>query len=237
MRDDFGGLFALGPATLRRDPTSAEVAGGLACGASGKDFWNEILFTESSILSELNTILDAAGIGPDETRVDQLLAALTKIVPAQSKSIFNVRQFQTNTRVSAAGSNAGQQTVVWSGITYTKKSATSLVLCWGNFQTAISFTPSGNTGPYGAAQIALTLGTATSTFGIANSYPGFSYFNNFAQVFSNPGAGDRPISVGLQRPDANPWTNVFNPTSGADSSGTFPAMNVATLIFAEVEPT
>lgn len=86
MRDDFGSLFALN-AALRSDPSPSVLSGGLPCGPFDQKLLNELFFTLSSTLSELNTVLDAANIVPDETSVNQLVGAIAKIAAANSPTI------------------------------------------------------------------------------------------------------------------------------------------------------
>jgi hypothetical protein len=130
MRADFGGLFAASPASLRRDPTAQEVTGGLACGAAGRDFWNEMLFAESSLLSEAGAALAVAGITADETLTTQLAQALSRGVwlgqfggsaNALTASIAGGVQFPSllpGMRFAGmcAGTNTGPATLALAGI-------------------------------------------------------------------------------------------------------------------------
>lgn len=240
MRDDFGGLFAASPATLRRDPTTAEVAGGLACGAAGRDFWNEMLFSISSLLAETNTILDAAAIPADESKTDQLLAALRKAVPAGAKIPFNERLFMLPTRVSMSlPANSAGVSVTGASVTFPKVSATSRLIAQGAF-TCYSPIIIGQGAAAVTQRLRASIGATVlqdevtvSTGALIGTNAPFHVGNNPVWAIDGLPIGNITLDILFRRDDNLAWTTVVNPT-GADVPG-FPSPNVGKLIVKEEE--
>lgn len=232
MRDDFGGLFAASPALLRRDPTPAEVAGGLACGAAGKDFWNENWFALSSVLAELNTILDTAGIAPDESLSNQLMGALAKVIPSQSKSIFNVARITTQNRVSMSAAASGALVDAITGYTYTKRSSTSLIIAWASFQAYSTSANGAITQRFGVGSGYDEAGTTSGLTLIGTSQP-LQLASSPIFFISGVPSGVQSVTHKFKRDDNASWTTIFNPVA-SDVSG-YRTPNTANYVLAEVE--
>jgi len=153
-----------------------------------------------------------------------------------AKSIFNVVPFSNTTRTSMSTTGANVLVTPWSGFSYTKKSATSNVLIFGNFQ---NFTPSSAAG---CTRVRFSVGNTNFDSGVSNGYtqsvsgaPSSIALGNSPVVrLAGVPIGSQACALSFFRPDASPWTTVFNPNSS--DTADYPAVNTATLIFAEVEP-
>lgn len=230
MRDDFGALWAQTPSSQRRDPTGGELGGGFPCGALDRELWNELMFSLSSVLSELNSILDYAGITPNEGSTNQLLTAIEDVALDQvraARSMFNVKRWMTQTRVSMSATGAGVLVPAASGFTYNKQSATSIVLVWTNYQT---YTPTSN----GSILQRFTVGSGYDESGVVNG-TGPTQFGTSSMMFiTGVGAGAQACKLEHKRDDALAWTTIFNPVA-SDVSG-YRTPNTANFVLAEVEP-
>jgi hypothetical protein len=188
MRDDFGALFAAS-ALLRDDPTASELAGGIPCGPFRQKLLNELFFASSSMLSELNTLLDTAGIAPDETQTSQLLAAIRKLAPELPAPASTV-QFtlattpqsvpnNTNTQIGFQGSAPPWATFASSTVTVTKAGIYTVNLV-GVSNIAPSAQTSHNTtftiyinGQGIIPQTMVNWTNTTQQIGLSNSYTGY----------------------------------------------------------------
>lgn len=149
-----------------------------------------------------------------------------------AKTLFNIQKIVSQTRTSASGSTSGTNVTALSGLTYTKKSATSTLVVWGNFQT---YTP----GTVGAITGRLTVGSSFAEAGLTNGYTPaggsqpVQLANSPIYFITGVGAGAQAITLALRRDDNGAWTTILNPT-GADVSG-YPTPNTLVLVVAEVE--
>lgn len=147
------------------------------------------------------------------------------------KSLTNVKQFATSTRVAMHGAAGNSYTVTaWSGLTYTKKSATSNLMLWFSAPTLSS-------GPAGAGcgSMILSIGANTVTMLCANNTPaeGRGQTNAVEQMTGIP-AGDLALSLVCTRADAIVWDTIFCPQT-SDASW-LPAASFASLVIGELEP-
>ncbi|MGU3387296.1 hypothetical protein ACLBYG_22490 [Methylobacterium sp. D53M] len=149
-----------------------------------------------------------------------------------AKAIFNVQQFNTSTRVPLSQSGVGAVAVGWTGFSYAKKSPTSLVLVWAEFMCR---TASSN----GPTLFHLNFGANAYEITASNAIPGTAIKNTIVRTLGTKAsplaAATYNCSLDFYRNDATAWTTVFNPNN-TDESG-YASVPVATLVFAEVEPT
>jgi hypothetical protein len=155
--------------------------------------------------------------------------------PSAAKTIFNVQRLSTTTRTVMSGSGAGILVNGITGLSYTKQSATSLVLVWAAYTTYQGFDLGTANG---ATTARLNVGSfydevqTTSGFQIS----GTPFQLGSAPIFFLDGvpAGVQAVSLQFKRADNLAWSTIVAPT-GADVSG-LPTPNVSKFIFAEVEP-
>ncbi|ENN86086.1 hypothetical protein RHSP_32139 [Rhizobium freirei PRF 81] len=155
-----------------------------------------------------------------------------------SKSLNNVVSFTNTTRVSMSTSGTGVTATPWSGFNYTKRSATSNILVWSNFQLLVLNAQSNN----GPAIGRMTIGSTNADFGPSTAYtqtatgaPGsIGGASTPSLILTGISAGTLACSLSFLRNDALAWVGIFNPTN-SDLSG-LPTTNKATLIFGEIEP-
>lgn len=148
-----------------------------------------------------------------------------------NKSLFNVQQLQTSTRVVMTGNAGNSRTVtVWTPSAYVKQSDTSDLAVW---LTAPTFTITN--GPTSAI---LALGASSLAFVASNNTAsdsrGSSVLNNKVPVLQAGGAGSKSISLTYKRSDTTDWQAAFCPTSA--DNGYLPAATTATIIIGEIEP-
>lgn len=144
---------------------------------------------------------------------------------AAGGAAFNIQRFVSSTRVAASAA-AGVQAPVWSGISFTKQSATSNVVGWIEFPYAYLGGPP-------CSSYRLSNG-AQEVDGVVST-PSTAYSLSCSGVFSIDGcsAGANTFELSLSNPGAS-WSTIFNPTSS--DSAHLAATPRATLILAEVEP-
>lgn len=81
MKPSYGGAFAP-TSTLRRAPTSPELAGGLPCGPADQKLFNEFFYLVTMLADEVRNVLVAASITPNEATSTQLRDAILALAPA-----------------------------------------------------------------------------------------------------------------------------------------------------------
>lgn len=215
------------------DPDAPYVNRNLASGTQGSRVPAEAI--EDTQREIVNAIIQS-GQTPDEADMLQLWKAIQRSLSTE-KAIQNVKQFQTTARTSMSQTGANVLVTPWSGLSYTKKSATSLLMVLGSFQT---FTPSGTAN--GATRARVTVGASTIDTGTLNGItqsatgaaPSISLVNTPILFLNGVEAGAAACSLSFFRTDASAWTTIFNPRS--TDTADYPATNTATLIFAEIEP-
>lgn len=147
------------------------------------------------------------------------------------KSLTNVKQFATSTRVAMHGAAGNSYTVTaWSGLTYTKKSPTSNLMLWFSAPTLSS-------GPAeaGCGSMVLSIGANTVTMLCANNTPAEGRGQtNAVEQMTGIAAGDLALSLVCTRADAIVWDTIFCPQT-SDSSW-LPAASFASLVIGELEP-
>ncbi len=146
---------------------------------------------------------------------------------AALRSLTNVKQFSTSTRVHMAGAAGNAYTVnPWNPGNYVKQSPTSLLMIWATFPT---FTDS----PTGSAQGTLNVGGTPLVFIPSNNNSALSFGQGaIIQTLAGIGAGSLALSLTFQRNDSTAWTGSFC-FNGSDSAS-YPAATTATIIMGEL---
>jgi hypothetical protein len=107
MKSGFASPWAASPSTLRRDPTTTEQTTGIPCGPFDVKMWNEMFYRLTLLDAELQSILSAAGITPNEADTAQVLKALkgsiVSIVPVFTSGSVTVPTGATQVLVEAWG--------------------------------------------------------------------------------------------------------------------------------------
>lgn len=171
---------------------------------------------------------------PSNADLSQLLKAIYGIGHAgasSSHTMFNTTHFTTSTRVSMVGNSGNSFTVTaWSGLTFTKLSASSNLALW--FSGA-SFTPASP--GVGAADCTITVGPTTipliATNNVTTDARGHT---NTVQKLTGLTAGAKSISLVFRRLDGNAWNTIFCPVT-SDVSW-LPAATFGSILIAEYEP-
>ncbi|MFB0493007.1 hypothetical protein ABIE45_005593 [Methylobacterium sp. OAE515] len=230
MRDDFGSLFALN-AALRSDPSASVLANGLPCGPFDQKLLNELFFTLSSTLSELNTVLDTANIVPDETAVNQLVSAIAKIAAANSPTIAQATvtlwvRTDGNDANDGSANTAGKafQTIAAAikyGLSRYVFAGFSLIIKLGLANTASNpYAPPGQIN--GAGNVTIMGGDATANnYVIGGAGPASG---NSALVLAGPGSQITLSNVTVQN------TGALNHSVGSVQGGSMTTQNVAVVM-------
>jgi hypothetical protein len=184
------------------------------------------------------SLVDNNTTNPDGTGASGWVSILTsatasaQTVVQAAKAVFNAQQFNTSVRAPLSQQGAGAVAVGWTGFSYTKSSSTSLILVWAEFMCRTA-------GANGPTLFHLNFGSNAYEVTASNAVPGTAIKNTIVRTL---GTKTSPLakatyncSLDFYRNDSTAWTTVFNP-SNADESG-YTSTPVATLIFAEVEPT
>lgn len=64
--------------TLRRDPSTTELSGGIPCGPFDRTLYNELYYRDSQVYQELGNLITAAGLTPDDATLTQVLQAVQR---------------------------------------------------------------------------------------------------------------------------------------------------------------
>jgi hypothetical protein len=91
MKDDFEALWALIPASQRREPTPSELAGGFPCGALDQKLFNELMFRLSQMQREIVYAVVTSGQTPNQNDTTQLWKAILSGLSTQIINILNER--------------------------------------------------------------------------------------------------------------------------------------------------
>lgn len=79
MKQDFPALWAESPATLRREPTNGEMAGGFPCGPLDLPLWNELMYRLGQAYREIATAIVSSGQTLNASNTGQLWAAIQSV--------------------------------------------------------------------------------------------------------------------------------------------------------------
>lgn len=230
---------------------NAATAQGAGIGQLPPNYYNKVNRQATVIASMIGQfIVDKAAADANDSQSiatieTNFITALNKVISdafaagntspiATAKALYNVQKLSSTARMSASAAASGQNVTVLSGLNYTKKSPTSLLMIWGSFQT---YSP----GSFGAITMRLTVGTNYAEAGTTNGYTP-SGGSGIVQLTNSPiffitgvGTGQQAITLALRRDDSASWTTILNPI-GTDASG-YPTPNTLSLIIGEVEPT
>lgn len=145
--------------------------------------------------------------------------------PSAAKTPFNYQASTSPTRTVASASSSGTQVPVLTGLTYTKKSATSNLVATLGFQ---SYAPvqAGVGNAAATARLVPSSGSfadfgLNSTFIQSNGSIGGSGTNTPTLVLTGVPAGPITLSLTYRRDDNLSWTTIFNPNS-SDAPGSNP---------------
>ncbi|TNC14931.1 hypothetical protein FF100_04975 [Methylobacterium terricola] len=82
MKADFNARWAEAPATLRREPSALELAGGFPCGPLDLPLWNELTYRLTQVYGELATVVRQSGQTPNQSNLGQVWQAILSVLPA-----------------------------------------------------------------------------------------------------------------------------------------------------------
>lgn len=78
--------WAESPASLRDEPTTAELTGGIPCAPFRRPLWNELWFRFSGIEKEAENVVTEAGLAPSQSVLTQLRDAIKIIIARSSRT-------------------------------------------------------------------------------------------------------------------------------------------------------
>jgi hypothetical protein len=201
MKSGFASPWAASPSTLRRDPTTTEQTTGIPCGPFDVKMWNEMFYRLTLNDAELQSILAAAGITPNEADTQQVLKALQILFPLlPTGSTFYVNAS------TGSDSNSGTSGSPWATITkavavVSKKISSSAVTInvaagtYAGVNIPPSFISSWNFVGSGASTCTINGTTTTASqgravlsgFGANVTMTGFAFASYYENVNVQPG--------------------------------------------------
>jgi hypothetical protein len=163
-------------------------------------------------------------------------AASSGIASAQAAgSGFNAQVFETTQRASLSQTGTNALATAITGLSYTKKSATSLVRVNGSFIFRCTSSPGNGFGP---TYYLFNVGAASAQQATSNGYPSVVMLTPVNLTFGTKASplakGALSLSLQFGRNDASAWAGAFLPTN-TDESGYPPATKFSVTVD-EVEP-
>ncbi|MDF2114785.1 tail fiber protein [Roseiarcaceae bacterium H3SJ34-1] len=83
MKAAFSSPWALTPTDQRREPTSDEIAHGFPCGPPDRELFNELFYRLSQAMKEIENVITAGGLTPNDSLLNQMANSLDGLVGAR----------------------------------------------------------------------------------------------------------------------------------------------------------
>jgi len=83
MKAAFSSPWALTPTDQRREPTSDEIAHGFPCGPPDRELFNELFYRLSQAMKEIENVITAGGMTPNDSLLNQMANSLDGLVGAR----------------------------------------------------------------------------------------------------------------------------------------------------------
>lgn len=144
MKQKFPALWAEAPASLRRDATPAELAGGFPCGPLDLQLFNELMFRLAELNAEVDYVTTQTGQTPSAGDTTQLWGAFKAVLATVPKISTNTTLY---VRLDGSDTNDG--------------SANSPEKAFATISAAIA---------YGTSRFSLAGGTLTIQLGTTGTY-------------------------------------------------------------------